>query len=70
MSASGKDQENCGSRRVVKEYEKGDDDSRVCLLLGRRVDVDREVMDVIDRCIMKEMVMWWQRRKVLLGWVN
>ena len=46
------------------------DDSRVCLLLGRRVDVDREVMDVIDRCIMKEMVMWWQRRKVLLGWVN
>ena len=53
----------------VKEYE-GDDDSRVCLLLGRRVNVDREVMDVIDRCIIKEMVMWWQRRKVLLGWVN
>ena len=54
----------------MKEYEEGDDDSRVCLLLGRRVDVDREVMDVIDRCIMKEMVMLWQRRKVLLGWVN
>ena len=32
--------------------------------------MDREVMDVIDRCIMKEMVMWWQRLKVLLGWVN
>ena len=59
-----------GTEKWVKEYEEGDDDSRVCLLLGRRVDVDREVMDVIDRCIMKEMVMWWQRRKVLLGWVN
>ena len=59
-----------GAEERVKEYEEGDDDSRVCLLLGRRVDVDREVMDVIDRCIMKEMVMWWQRRKVLLGWVN
>ena len=59
-----------GAEEWVKEYEEGDDDSRVCLLLGRRVDVDREVMDVIDRCIMKEMVMWWQRRKVLLGWVN
>ena len=59
-----------GAEGWVKEYEEGDDDSRVCLLLGRRVDVDREVMDVIDRCIMKEMVMWWQRRKVLLGWVN
>ena len=59
-----------GAEEWVKEYEEGDDDSRVCLLLGRRVDVDREVMDVIDRCIMNEMVMWWQRRKVLLGWVN
>ena len=59
-----------GAEEWVKEYEEGDDDSRVCLLLGRRVDVDREVMDVIDRCIMKEMVIWWQRRKVLLGWVN
>ena len=59
-----------GSEEWVKEYEEGDDDSRVCLLLGRRVDVDREVMDVIDRCIMKEMVMWQQRRKVLLGLVN
>ena len=47
-----------GAEEWVKEYEEGDDDSRVCLLLGRRVDVDREVMDVIDRCIMKEMVMW------------
>ena len=54
----------------MKEYEEGDDDSRVCLLLGRRVDVNREVMDVIDRCIMKEMMMWWQTRNVLLGWVN
>ena len=59
-----------GAEEWVKEYIEGDDDSRVCLLLGRRVDVDREVMDVIDRCIMKEMVMWWQSRKVLLGWVN
>ena len=54
----------------MKEYEEGDDDSRLSLLLGRRVDVDREVMDDTDRCIMKEMVMWWQRRKVLLSWVN
>ena len=54
----------------MKGYEEGDDDSRVSLLLGRRVDVNREVMDDIDRCIMKEMVTWWQRRKVLLGWVN
>ena len=59
-----------GAEEWVKGYEEGDDDSRVGLLLGRRVDVNREVMDDIDRCIMKEMVTWWQRRKVLLGWVN
>ena len=59
-----------GAEEWVKEYEEGDDDSRVCLLLGRRVRVDWEMMDVIDRYIMKEIVMWWQRRKVLLGWVN
>ena len=59
-----------GAEEWVKGYEEGDDDSRVSLLLGRRVDVNREVMDDIDRCIMKEMVTWWQRRKVLLGWVN
>ena len=41
-----------GAEEWVKEYKEGDDDSRVCLLLGRRVDVDREVMDVIGRCIM------------------
>ena len=40
------------------------------LLLGRRVDVNREVMDDNDRCIMKEMVKWWQRHKMLIGWVN
>ena len=55
-----------GAEAWAKGYEEGDDDSRVRLLLGRRVDVNREVMDDIDRCIMKEMVMWWQRRKVLL----
>ena len=55
----------CDGEKLVGEGEQFSS-----LLLGRRVDVDREVMDVIDRCIMKEMVMWWQRRKVLLGWVN
>ena len=59
-----------GAEEWVKGYEEGGDDSRVSLLLGRRVDVNREVMDDIDRCIMKEMVTWWQRCKVLLGWVN
>ena len=59
-----------GAEEWVKGYEEGDNDSRVSLLLGRRVDVNREVMDDIDRCIMKEMVTWWQRRKVLLGWIN
>ena len=29
------------------------------LLLGRRVDVNRKVVDDIDRCMMKEMVTWW-----------
>ena len=53
-----------GAEEWVKKYD-GDDDSRV-----RRVDVNGEVMDDIDRCIMKEIVTWWQRRKVLLGWVN
>ena len=68
MSASGKDQ---GVEEWMKGYEEGDDDSQVCLLLGRRVDAcEWEVMDDIDRYIMKEMVTWWQRRKVLLGWVN
>ena len=54
----------------MKGYEEGHDDSRVSLLLGRRVDVNRVVMDDIDRGIMKKMVTWCQRRKVLLGWVN
>ena len=54
----------------MKGHEEGDDDSRLSLLLGRRVDVDREVMDDTDRCITKEMVTWWQRCKVFLSWVN
>ena len=32
--------------------------------------MNREVMDDIDRCIMKEMVKWWQMCKMLFGWVN
>ena len=43
-----------GAEEWVKEYEEGDDDSRVRLLLGRRVDVDREVMDVIYRQVHNE----------------
>ena len=43
-----------GAEEWVKGYEEGDDDSRVSLLLGIRVDVNREVMDDIDRCIMRE----------------
>ena len=37
-----------GAEEWVKGYEEGDDDSRVSLLLGRKVDVNREVVDDID----------------------
>ena len=43
-----------GAEEWVKGYEEGQLSE-----LGRRVDVNRKVMDVIDRCMMKEMVTWW-----------
>ena len=36
-----------GAEMWVKEYEEG----KITLLLGRREDVNREVMDEIDRCV-------------------
>ena len=42
----------------------------MALLLGKRVeDVDREVMGVIDGWLLKELLVWWKRRKELLGWL-
>ena len=52
-----------GAEEWVKGYE-GDDDSQVNLLLGRRVDVNREAMDGTDRCIMKVMVTWYGGRGI------
>ena len=48
----------------------GEELEKVALLLGRGVeDVDREVMGVIDEFLLKELLVWWKRRKELLGWL-
>ena len=41
-----------GAEMWVKEYEEG----KITLLLGRREDVNREVMDGVDRYIIRERV--------------
>ena len=36
-------------------------------MLGKRVEgVDRELMDVIDGWLLKELLIWWKRRKDFL----
>ena len=45
-------------------------DIKEVLLLGKQVEgVDREMMDVIDGWLLKELLIWWKRRRDLLGWV-
>lgn len=57
MLAVGKIEGNCGCRGVD-------------LLLKGRLNVKMEVIDEIDRCVVKEMMKWWQRCKLLLGRVS
>ena len=59
-----------GAKKCSEEFEGGEELGKVALLLGRRVeDVDREVMGVIDGWLLKELLVWWKRRKELLGWL-
>ena len=41
-----------GAERWVAEYKEGGVETRVSLLLGKGVDVGREVMEEVDKCIM------------------
>ena len=57
-------------KKWSEEFEGGEELEKVALLLGRGVgDVDREVMGVIDGWLLKELLVWWKRRKELLGWL-
>ena len=56
-----------GAEEWSEEFEAGDDEEKVALLLGKRVEGVERV--IIDGCLLKELLGWWKRRKDLMGWV-
>ena len=58
-----------GAERWGEEYDRGDAEEKVALLLGKRVEgVERDVMDIVDGWLLKELLVWWRKRKDLLGY--
>ncbi len=56
-----------GAERWGEEYDRDVEEKKA--LLGKRVEgVERDVMDVVDGWLLKELLVWWRRRKDLLGW--
>ena len=56
-----------GAERWGEEYDRDVEEKKA--LLGKRVEgVERDVMDVVDEWLLKELLVWWRRRKDLLGW--
>ena len=59
-----------GAEEWSEEFEVGDDEEKVALLLGKRVEgVERDIMNIIDGCLLKELLgsRGWKRRKDLMG---
>ena len=59
-----------GAERWVEEYERGEREVKVALLLGKRLkDTNEHVMDRIDGCLLEELLGWWRRQvNELMGW--